>query len=231
MEKKSTGFSFESFRKSFFYGKRTDMNFKFLSILSDEEAAQFIRELFLKIGEACDSGDLKPVMDLAVSWQKKGYENEKLKFIYEDGPFTKPAKKLSESRLALITSTGHFVEGDDPEPFGIKDMTQEDAIKKIFDFVKEKPTLSHIPFQTPREKLYVRHGGYDIKGVEKDPEVALPLSTLLKMEQNNIIGGLLSSAHSFVGACAQLRLIKETGPQWAEYFAEQETDVALLVPV
>lgn len=231
MEEQSDGFSFESFRKSFFYNTRTDMNFKFLSILSDDEAAKFFQELLWKIGDAYDDGDLEPIVDLAMSWQTKGYEKEKLVFEYDDGPFTKPEKKVSQSRLALITSSGHFVEGDDPEPFGIKNMTQDEATKRIMDFIKDKPALSAIPFNTPKEKLRVRHGGYDIRGVGKDPEVALPLSALLEMEENGIIGELLPSAHSFVGACAQKRLLKESGPQWAEYFKGEKTDVALLVPV
>ncbi|NQU63230.1 MAG: hypothetical protein HQ517_02945 [SAR324 cluster bacterium] len=207
------------------------MNFKFLSALSDEDAAQFFQELLWKIGDAYDDGDLKPIVELAMSWQKNGYDKEKVKFEYDDGPFVKPAKKVSQSKLALITSTGHFVEGDDPEPFGIKDMTQAEAVSRIMDFIKEVPTLSRIPFNTPRDRLRVRHGGYDIRGVQKDPEVALPLSALSDMEKNGTIGELLPSAYSFVGACAQMRLIKETGPQWAAYFNEEKADVALLVPV
>ena len=231
MEEQSDSFSFESFRKSFFYDIRTDMNFKFLSVLSDEEAAQFFQELLWKIGDAYNDRDLKPILDLTMSWQKKGYEKEKLVFQYDDGPFTKPEKNVSQSRLALLTSPGHFVEGDDPEPFGIKNMTQAEAEKRIIDFIRDKPSLSHIPFNTPPEKLRVRHGGYDIRGVEKDPEVALPLSALSEMEKSGIIGELLPFAYSFVGACAQKRLIKETGPQWADHLKEEKTDVALLVPV
>ncbi len=231
MEEQPDSFSFESFKKSFFYNTRTDMNFKFLSVLSDEDAAQFFQELLWKIGDAYNDGDLKPIVDLAMSWQTKGYEEEKLVFEYDDGPFVKPEQKVSDSRLALITSSGHFVEGDDPEPFGIKNMTQEEAVNRIIDFIKDKPSLSHIPFDTPKDKLRVRHGGYDIRGVEKDPEVALPLSALLDMEKSGIIGELLPSAYSFVGACAQKRLIKETGPQWAEYFKQEKTDAVLLVPV
>ena len=231
MEEQPDSFSFEAFKKSFFYDSRTDMNFKFLKDLSDEDAAQFFQELLWKIGDAYNDGDLKPIADLAASWQRKGYENEKLVFEYSDGPFVKPAKKVSESRLALLTSSGHFVDGDDPEPFGVKNMTQEEAEKRIIEFIKEKPSLSQIPFNTPKENLRVRHGGYDIRAVQKDPEVALPLTALLEMEKDGTTGELLSSAHSFVGACAQKRLLKETGPAWAAEFKEQKADMALLVPV
>ncbi len=206
------------------------MNFKFLANISDGDAATFLQELLWKIGDSFDDKDLSPVIDLIVSWQTKSYGGEKRNFEYTDTPFTKPVKKLSESKLALITSTGHFVEGDDPEPFGVKDMTQEEAVKRIFEFIKEVPELSKIPFNTPKEKLRVRHGGYDIRGVQSDPEVALPLKAISDMANDGMIGEI-SSAYSFVGACSQLRFIKETAPKWAESFKNDKTDVALLVPV
>jgi hypothetical protein len=37
--------SFEGFKNSFSYGSRTDMNFKFLKNLSEEDAAQFFQDL------------------------------------------------------------------------------------------------------------------------------------------------------------------------------------------
>ncbi|MBW2682526.1 MAG: hypothetical protein JRC69_03075, partial [Deltaproteobacteria bacterium] len=38
--------TFEEFRKSFFYGSRSDMSFKFLDHLSDEQGADFLQKLF-----------------------------------------------------------------------------------------------------------------------------------------------------------------------------------------
>ncbi|MGO1469365.1 MULTISPECIES: hypothetical protein [Bacillota] len=46
-------------------------------------------------------------------------------------------------------------------------MTQQEAINRIGEFIKEKPTLSFIPKDTPVDKLYVRHGGYDISELVK----------------------------------------------------------------
>jgi len=131
----------------------------------------------------------------------------------------------------LITSTGHFVEGNDPEPLGAKNMTQQEAIERIVEFVKEAPQLSIIPVDTPEDKLRVRHGGYDIRGVQADPNVAFPLQRLLDLEHEGVVGQLIRQAYSFVGACSQKRLLKQTGPQWIEIFNQQPMDAALLVPV
>ena len=55
---------------------------------------------------------------------------------YPSAPFTKLNRPLAESRVALFTSSGHFVDGDDPEPFGVKGMTQVEAMARIDDFLK-----------------------------------------------------------------------------------------------
>ena len=41
--------SFEDFKKSFSYGSRTDLNFKFLAKLSDDQAAKFFQDLLWKL--------------------------------------------------------------------------------------------------------------------------------------------------------------------------------------
>ena len=223
--------SFEDFKKSFSYGSRTDLNFKFLANLADDKAAQFFQDLLWKLGDAFDDGNFAPIVEHVCAWQKQAYFGTDKKFTYDDGPFTPLPKPVSDSRLALITSTGHFVDGQDPEPLGVKNMTQQEAIEKIVDFVKAAPQLSVLPVDTPENKLRVRHGGYDIRGVQADPNVAFPLKRLRELEREGAVGQLAPHAFSFVGACSQKRLLTQTGPQWVEIFKEQPTDAAILVPV
>ncbi|MCP4624752.1 MAG: hypothetical protein GY850_14670 [bacterium] len=223
--------SFEDFKKSFSYGSRTDLNFKFLSKLSDDQAAKFFQDLLRKLGDAIDDGNFAQIVKHVCEWQKKVYSSEDKKFTYDDGPFTPFQKRVSDSSLALITSSGHFVEGKDPEPLGAKNMTQQEAIERIGEFVKAPPQLSTLPVDTPGDKLRVRHGGYDIRGAQADPNVALPLQRLLELEHEGVVGQLVQQAYSFVGACSQKRLLKQIGPQWIEIFKQQPMDAALLVPV
>ena len=138
---------------------------------------------------------------------------------------------MSDLNVAVLSSSGHFVSGDDPTPFGVESMTQQTAVERIDDFLKEAPTLSRIPTDTPREAYRVRHGGYDIRGASVDHNVALPIDAARKLVDDGRVGSLHPNAFSFVGACSQLRMINDTGPAWADAFTREEIDAVVLVPV
>jgi D-proline reductase (dithiol) PrdB len=222
--------SFEEFKRSFSYGTRSDLGFKFLSILPDHEAAKFFQDLLWKLGDSFDDGSLDRIVDHVYEWQVRAYAAPG-KWEYAEGPFTPLRKPLAESRLALLTTSGHFVKGGDPQPFGTENMTQDEATDRIMDFIRSEPALSAIPVRTPAKELRVRHGGYDIRASQIDPNVVLPLEILLELESQGRIGKLTQDAYSFVGACSQKRLLNKTGPQWVKLFQEQQIDTVLLVPV
>lgn len=222
--------TFKAFKDSFSYGTRTDLNFKFLSHLGEPEAGRFFQELMIAASAAADDGDARRLAELLVSWQARGYHEQK-NFGYGTGPFVTLDKPLSEARLALMASSGHFVVGDDPKPFGVDDMTQEAAVQRVMEFVKAEPALSAIPVDTPATRLRVRHPGYDITGVGADPNVALPIERLRELQLAGVIGELAPMAYSFVGACSQKRLLKRNGPEWVERLKAQQVAAALLVPV
>ena len=157
--------SFEAFKNSFAYGSRTDLNFKFLKGLSNKDAAKFFQELLWKLGDSLNDGQYARIVEHIYGWQRRAYSGES-HWTYSEGPFTPLRKPASESRLVLLTSSGHFVAGDDPQPFGAKNMTQNEAIERIGEYLKTEPTLSAIPTGTPQEKLRVRHGGYDIRAAQ-----------------------------------------------------------------
>ena len=222
--------TFESFKKSFFYGSRSDMGFKFLAHLSDEQASGFFQGLLARLGDAYDSGDTTPVFEHIRQGQILSYAQE-ARAEYDTGPFCPPNKPVSQARLMLLTSSGHFVQGDDPRPLGVKNMTQVQAEQQIMSFIKEPPNLSAIPVNTPTERLVVRHGGYDVRGARKDPNVSLPLARLREMAADKLFAELADPVYSFVGACSQNRLKKSDGPQWVNKFKENDVDAAVLVPV
>ncbi len=222
--------TFEDFKKSFSYGTRSNMNFKFLNNLSNEDAGEFFKQLAQKLGESFDDGDLQKLHQFIIAWQARGYV-ARSNYAYDDAPFTPLRKPIAQSRLMLLTSSGHFVEGHDPEPFGIKEMTQQQAEQMIDDFLKAEPTLSSIPINTPRSHLRVRHGGYDVHGAQTDPNVVFPLERLRELQHEGLIGALVEEAYSFVGATAQTRLLKHAGPEWVKLFKQKQVEAALLVPV
>lgn len=222
--------SFAEFKDSFSYSSRTDLSFKFLAQLSEQEAADFFQQLIEKLGITFDDGDVSRLIEHVVDAQIQAYDSQPT-FVYEDGPFSHLKKPLREMRIGLLTSTGHFVEGDDPEPFGVKGMSQTEATERIQDFLKAAPTLSKIPLNIDASQLKVRHGGYDIRGVMADRNVALPLDHMRELETDDIIGTAISPAYSFMGAAAQRRLLKESIPRWVEEFQKQNIEGTVLVPV
>ena len=64
----------EAFRRSFSYGSRTDLLFKFLAArnLTDQEAAEFFRGLLERLGDSLDTGDWSGVTRHVYEWQVRG---------------------------------------------------------------------------------------------------------------------------------------------------------------
>lgn len=226
--------SFESFRLSFSYGSRTDLNFKFLKSLSDEDAAQFLETLLDLLGDAYDTGDVMPLIEAAYEAQVAGYapspSGPPAKFVYEDGPFTPLSVPVTDATLGMLTTSGHFVDGDDPEPFGEPDLTQQEAVARIDEFMSSTPALSEIPTDTPTDRLRVRHAGYDIRSAILDANVTFPIDRLREFEADGRIGELTPTLYSFPGATAHGRLRKVL-PEWIERMRAQAMDVLLLVPI
>ena len=222
--------TFEDFKKSFFYGKRSDLSFKFLSDLSDEDGSAFLQDLFQDVVTAIDTQDLAILKQRLVQGQVQGYHHQK-NFDYDKGPFTPLAKPLTDLRLTLLTSSGHFLEGQDPNPLGRENMTQEEAESRIFDFLKEEPVLSEIPFDSDPKQIKVRHGGYDVKAALRDPNVSFPYGAMKNLKAQGRFSDLTAKAYSFLGACSQKRLMKKTLPGWITLLKEAGTEAAVLVPV
>ena len=223
-------------RNSFFYGSRKNLNYKFVNDLSDAEFGDFLDEYFTAAGVMTDTGDTSALMDVHYRWQVVGYrghlgEPDTFAHRHSDTPWATMAKPLSESRIALITSSGHFVDGDDPKPLGIENMSQEEAEDRIMETIKEPPSLSVIPSDTAFEQIRVRHGGYPVEGAVADPQVVLPLRIMESLETTGVIGEFAQDSYSFVGAAAQGPIKKRIGPEWAEMLRDAEVDAVLLVPI
>lgn len=222
--------SFGDFKDSFFYGNRTDLNFKFLEHLTVDEASGFFQDLLAALARAHDTGCWQGVLELVRRAQEVAYAGAG-RWRYGNRPRVALGRPLNEATIALITSTGHFVEDRDPAPLGIDGMTQEEAIGRIRDFLAAEPTLSEIPVDSPASRLRVRHPGYDTEGVRADRNVAFPVDRLRELADEGRIGDVHPTAWSFVGACAQLPLRDRTGPVWVRRWKEEGFDAAVLVPV
>ncbi len=224
----------EEFKDSFSYGSRTDLSFKFLKRLTPDEAGEFFHQLLLEIGASFDHGDVSAIHDLVYEWQVRAYAPDPdapAQWTYDDTPFTALAKPLAESRVGMLSSSGHFHARADPAPFGVADMSQDEAVARIGEFLKSTPELSVIPVDTPAADLRVRHGGYDIRGAAADHNVAFPRDALVAAAEEGRIGEVAPELYSFVGAAAQGRLRREAIPGWIDRIADARIDVLVLVPL
>jgi hypothetical protein len=216
--------TFEEFRRSFYYGSRGDLHFKFLANLSDEDGAEFLRQLLEMLGDVFDTGEYDRVRRLVDDWQVKAYAREP-KYAYDEGPFATPDRPLAEMAVTIIGAGGVYVHGDDP----LDGETQDDATARIEEYLREPPTLSRIPGETPADQIGVRHPGYDVRGARRDINAVFPIDTLRDLAAESVVGGIADTHYGFVGACSQLELRNEIAPQWAEQLRADEVDVCLLV--
>lgn len=223
--------TFEEFRRSFSYGSRNDLLFKFIGGrgVEDQEAGEFFRGLLEGLGEAFDTGDYDCVLDYCYQWQVRGYtpaEDAEPAFHYDTTPWTPLGKPLSESRIALISTGGLHVDGDDP--LGPDGPTQEEVVPRIQEFLRSPPVLATIPKDVEGDRLRVRHPGYDIRGALRDHNVIFPIDRLKELESEGVIGELAEENYSFVGASSQKRLLL-IAPEWAERLKNSEVDAVMLV--
>jgi len=222
--------SMKAFKEAFSYGDRNNLNFKFMAHLSDEEVADFIEKSLDLMGDLLNGKHPESLRSHIIERQKKVYSKPG-KFSYETGHFHPFGKKVSEATIGLLTSSGHFLKGDDPKPFGIEKMDQEEAIDRIENFLRETPQLSVIPKTAGIEDLEVRHGGYDISGAEMDGNITFPIDPMKSLENEQRIGKLSVDLYSFVGACAQGALKKVMKDHWIEQIKAQGIEGMVLVPV
>ncbi|MDA1279204.1 MAG: glycine/sarcosine/betaine reductase selenoprotein B family protein [Chloroflexi bacterium] len=226
----SSGESFDEFRKSFSYGSRSDLFFKWLKTGSEQLADEFLQKLLELTGNLIDNGDAQPIAEAIVRAQAAAYAGVG-NFKYDTKPFAALDRPVAQSRIALLTTTGHFAEGDDPRPFGLANLTQDDAVKMSSEFGKADAVLSEIPVTTSRSRTRVRHSGFDIRATVSDRNTSFPVDRMLELEDDGVIGKFVNPAFSFVGLASQLRLSSQTAPAWAQRVKSAGAQGAVLVPV
>lgn len=131
-------------------------------------------------------------------------------------PFTPARRALPMLNLALITSSGVYIDGTDP--FNISDPEG--------DF-----TFREIPIEVEAEDMLFAARGYDPTAVQQDLNVQVPLKRLAEFEANGIIGQLNPVFWSFSGFIPNAaRLVDEMLPQLLERVRRYEVQAALLIP-
>ena len=134
---------------------------------------------------------------------------------YQTSPNTPLRLPLSECSVALITTAGFFLDGQNP-------------------FEKGDCSYREIPNSIPTQALINGHksAAYDERGIEIDANLAFPLDRFRELETEGKIGSLNDRHFSFMGSITKPKpLIRQTAPEVAKLLKSDEVDVAFLTPV
>lgn len=135
-----------------------------------------------------------------------------------DIPWMPVKKKLSKSKIALVTTAG--IHHDYQKPFNMDDPTG-DASFRIIDT------------ETIERDYVITHDYYDHRDADKDLNIIFPLTRLKEMAGVRIIGSVAKQHFSFMGHITGSHLdelIKKNAPKVADSFMQDHVDAVLLTP-
>ncbi len=171
---------------------------KYLKWTPEEEVTEFFNRLFHLNVAARETGDWSPVDRFLEEEGDRIAARVALPMGFNDTPWTPFKKRLSESKVAVLTTGGVYVEGQ--EPFN----TDGDW------------SYRQIPLETPLDQLRVAHTHYDTTGVAEDVDSVLAMHRLQDMVSEGIVGEALTPTYSFMGYIPNPSgLMEVTGPEVA----------------
>ena len=134
--------------------------------------------------------------------------------VHDGSPRAELSQPLADSSLAIVTSAGIHVRGD--EPFG-----------------REDPSLRVIPSSARAGDLLQSHSSlaFDKTAFIRDVNVVFPIDRLGELVAEGRVGRLGPSHYSVMGALPDLsRMRDETAPELAARLRGDGVDVVLLTP-
>jgi D-proline reductase (dithiol) PrdB len=133
-------------------------------------------------------------------------------------PWATPAKPLSQSTLALVTTSGiHHVD------------------QAMFDMSDEEgdPSYREIDGEKIFSEYKITHDYYDHADAEKDLNIIFPLERLNELEKEGKVGKIARTHYSFMGHIDGphiATLIQKTAKEVAEKLKNDQVDLVLLTP-
>jgi D-proline reductase (dithiol) PrdB len=138
-------------------------------------------------------------------------------------PWTPMRKPLAEARVALVTTAGINVRGVEP-PF---DYEREQSHPQWGD-----PTYRTLPRDLRQERVQTGHLHINNEDIDRDLNVAIPISRMLELEAAGVIGSLAPTNYSFMGYQPDTTEWRERyAPEVAARMKAEQVDAVLLTPV
>ena len=152
----------------------------------------------------------------AADWKQAFTEYPFLRF--ETIPWAPLKKPLAQCRVAILSTAGVYVKGDQP-PFDAENFEGDWRFREV-------------PIDMDKEQLAIAHTHYPHRHAEQDLNVVLPLQRLKALQAEGVIGELAPMALSISGYCLQPDMIAEHSiPAMVARLQAMETDVLLHIPV
>lgn len=133
-------------------------------------------------------------------------------------PWVPMTKRLSECRVAIVTTAGVHLKGEPPF-----DMVDKDG----------DPSFRAIPLSAPNGALMITHDYYDHADAEKDVNIVFPIDRLKEMAKSGLIGEVALVNYSFMGHIDGRHidtLVRKIAPQVAGLLKSAGVDAVLLTP-
>lgn len=137
-------------------------------------------------------------------------------------PWTPLSKPLPETRFALVTTAGIYVEGVDPG------FDQEGERRNP---MWGDPTFRRIPRDVRPDQVGASHLHLNNRDLQADLNIVLPVHRFAELESEGAIGSLAPTAYSFMGYQMDIRAWRENyGPEVAGLMKDEAVDAVLLTP-
>jgi D-proline reductase (dithiol) PrdB len=136
----------------------------------------------------------------------------------EDIPWTPVKKRLDESTVAIVTTSG--VHQKDQTPFNMHDQNGD-------------PSFREIDGNTPVQDLMITHDYYDHTDAERDLNIVFPIERLREFASEGIISKVADTHYSFMGHIMGpyiYTLMEVNAPEVAARLKKQKVDYVLLTP-
>lgn len=138
-------------------------------------------------------------------------------------PWTPLTKSLAEARIALVTTAGINVRGVEP-PF---DYEREQREPNWGD-----PTFRRIPRDVRQEQVQTGHLHINNQDIDRDFNVAIPISRMIELEAAGVIGSLAPTCYSFMGYQPDTSEWTATyAPEAVRLMKDEGVDAVVLTPV
>jgi D-proline reductase (dithiol) PrdB len=126
-------------------------------------------------------------------------------------PLTKP---LSECNVALMTSIGVHLKGQEP-----------------FDILAPRgdPSFREIPGDVDSAELMATHGHVDTDPANQDINCVFPIDRLRELVAEGRVGRVADTHYGFMGFCPAIELMRdELGPELARRLKAQQVDAVVI---